>query len=368
MLAESVVAAVDLPAWNDSALDGYAVRAVDTGQAPVRLPVSGEIRAGDRPMDRLSPGSAVRIMTGAPLPTDADAVVRREDTDDGRESVRVEVVVEPGTGVRYRGADASRGDAVLTTGTRLRAAEIAMCAALGLSEVSVRRRPRVGLLSIGDELVAPGDGLGPGQRYDCNRLALATAVHEAGGAPMSLGIAADSHDDIAHHLRDAAAHCDVIVSCAGVSVGDHDHVRAVVATLGSLDVWQVAMKPGRPVAIGNVRGVPFLGLPGNPVSAQVTFELFARPAILALQGATAVHRRRGAARAAHDIAKPADLETFHRACLGDADAGGIPLFSLTGDQSSGRLRSLTGADCLVVLPIGPDVIPAGAVVATIPLA
>ena len=222
------------------------------------------------------------------------------------------------------------------------------------------------VLSTGDELVEPEQEPGPGQIVDSNAVAVAAAVREAGGDPVRLGIARDTLVDLRRHLLEGTR-CDLVVSSAGVSVGDHDHVRDVVEEMGSLDLWRVAMRPGRPLAVGSVRGVPFIGLPGNPVSSQVTFELFARPAILALQGATRVHRLRGHARSLERMEKPEGLETFHRGVLESAPDGGIPGVRLTGAQGSGIMRSMVLADCLVVLPAAGTEVAAGTVVATIPL-
>jgi molybdopterin molybdotransferase len=366
VLAREVVAGDDLPAWPNSSMDGYAVHSRDTLGAPLSLPVVGEIRAGDPPGAALTAGQAIRIMTGAPLPAGADAVIRHEDTDHGREVVELRIPVHEGTAVRPAGNDVRRGECALAAGRRLRAADLAVCAALGHDRVETHRRPRIGLLTNGEELVPVGARPRPGQIVDSNAVALTALVEEAGGVPVVLGIAGDDRAAIRARLDDGAATCDLVVSCAGVSAGDHDHVRGAVEDIGSVELWQVAMRPGRPVVIGEVRGVPFAGLPGNPVSAQLTFELFVRPAILALQGAAHVHRRRGMARALEPVSKPAGLATYHRAQLVD-QAGDIPGFRLTGDQSSGRLRSLTDADCFVVLAASAGHIAPGTLVPTIPL-
>jgi molybdopterin molybdotransferase len=308
----------------------------------------------------------MRIMTGAPIPAGADAVVRQEDTDSGRERVGIHVAVRHGTNVRLAGEDIRPGDEVLRPGRRLRPAELAVCAALGFPHVEVFRRPRVAVLSTGDELVEPEREPGPGQIVDSNAVAVAAAVREAGGEAVRLGIARDTVVDLRRRLEEAAR-CDLIVSTAGVSMGDHDHVRDVVAELGALDFWRVAMRPGKPLAVGRVGDVPFIGLPGNPVSCQVTFELFARPAVLALQGARHPFRRRMAARTLEAMRKPEGLETFHRGVLEPAAPGELPGVRLTGSQSSGLVRSMALADCLVALPAAGDSVDQGAVVEIIPL-
>jgi molybdopterin molybdotransferase len=370
VLAAPVVSRRTLPPFANSAMDGYAVRAADLAgaspQRPVRLAVAGESRAGRVPSRHLEPGTAMRIMTGAPMPEGADTVVRHEDTDNGRETVAIRVTPRHGASVRPAGEDMRAGDRVLEPGRRLRSADLAACAALGEIWLEVARRPRVAVLSTGDELVEPDREPGPGQIVDSNAVAVAAAVRDAGGEPVRLGIARDTVVDLRRHLEEGAR-CDLVVSSAGVSVGDHDHVRDVVEELGSLDLWRVAMRPGRPLAVGSVRGVPFIGLPGNPVSSQVTFELFARPAILALQGDARPHRLRGQARTLEPMEKPEGLETFHRGVLEDAPGGGIPGVRLTGAQGSGIMRSLVLADCLVALPAVGTEVPAGTVVEIIPL-
>jgi molybdopterin molybdotransferase len=371
VLAVPVVSRRTLPPFDNSSMDGYAVRAQEThgatAEQPVALPVTGESRAGSVPGRELERGSAMRIMTGAPLPDGADAVVRYEDTDSGRDAVRIAVEVRSGTNVRRAGEDMNPGDEILRPGRRLRPADLAACAALGNPWLEVYRRPRVAVVSTGDELVEVDVEPGPGQIVDSNAVAIAAAVREAGGEPVRIGIARDTVVDLRRAFREAA-NCDLIVSSAGVSMGDHDHVRDVVDEMGRMDFWRVAMRPGKPLAVGAVSGVPFIGLPGNPVSSQVTFELFARPAVLAVQGATEVHRRRVAARALQAMDKPEGLETFHRGILGAPPVPGeLPGVRLTGPQGSGIMRSLVLADCLIALPAAGAQVEQGAVVECIPL-
>jgi molybdopterin molybdotransferase len=367
VLAEPVVSRRTLPPFDNSAMDGYAVRYRDTASAPVTLSVAGESRAGMPPGGRLQPGTAMRIMTGAPMPDGADAVVRYEDTDSGRDQVRIDVAVNSGTNVRRAGEDMKPGDAILSPGRRLRPADLAACAALGNAWLEVSRRPRVAVVSTGDELVEPEREPGPGQIVDSNAVAIAAAVREAGAEPVRIGIARDTLVDLRRAFGDASS-CDLIVSSAGVSMGDHDHVRDVVDAMGRMDFWRVAMRPGKPLAVGVVRGVPFIGLPGNPVSSQVTFELFARPAVLHLQGASEVHRRRSAARTLEAMEKPEGLETFHRGILQPPLPGDLPGVRLTGPQGSGIMRSLVLADCLIALPSPGSHVDAGEIVEIIPLA
>jgi molybdopterin molybdotransferase len=372
VLAVPVVSRRTLPPFDNSGMDGYAVFARDTEAAseaqPRELPVAGESRAGMAPGRALERGTAMRIMTGAPLPDGADAVVRYEDTDSGRDRVRVSVAVTHGTNVRHAGEDMNPGDEILSAGRRLRPADLAACAALGNPWLEVYRRPRIAVVSTGDELVEVDREPGPGQIVDSNAVAIAAAIREAGGEPVRVGIARDTVVDLRRAFTEAAR-CDLIVSSAGVSMGDHDHVRDVVDAMGRMDFWRVAMRPGKPLAVGVVGGVPFIGLPGNPVSSQVTFELFARPAVLQLQGATEVHRRRTAARALEAMEKPEGLETFHRGVLQPPRRGEeMPGVRLTGPQGSGIMRSLVLADCLIALPAAGSRVEAGAVVEILPLA
>ncbi len=365
VLAEAVEASHDLPGFDNSAMDGYAVRVTDLlgarVEAPVSLAVVGESRAGAAPPE-LTPGAAIRIMTGAPLPAGADTVVRQEDTQRRGADVLVEVATPRGTHVRRRGEDLRAGQTVLEPGRTLSAIDLGVAAALGRDEVLVRRRPRVGVLATGDELVAAGGSLGGSRVIDSNSPMLIAAVREAGGDPTFLGIAADTPDAVRGLLR--VDGYDVIVSSAGVSVGDHDHVRDVVAELGEVNTWRIAMRPGKPMLIGTVGTALFLGLPGNPVSASVTFELFVRPAIRRLQGAAELMRRRLSVRLGEAMQKPVGLETYARAVLQRAD-GALPVAISSGAQGSHMLRSLAAADCLLVLPAEAAELPEGAIVEAI---
>jgi molybdopterin molybdotransferase len=368
ILAEAVASQSDLPGFDNSAMDGYAVRASDiataTSTEPVRLRVVGESRAGAVPSS-LTAATAMRIMTGAPMPDGADTVVRQEDTSREGTTVLIEVAASPGTSVRPRGADMHAGDTVLHPGQALTSIDIAVAAALGHDRLLVGTRPSVALIATGDELVPAGTRPGPAQLVDSNSPMLSAAVREAGGLPTFLGIARDSKDSL-RTLLETASGSDLIVSSAGVSVGDHDWVREVVAAMGTISTWRVAMRPGKPVLTGRIGDAILIGLPGNPVSSSVTFELFARPVIRRFQGARELHRRRIQVRVGEDISKPAALETYARAVLRNAD-GELPDAFSAGDQGSSMLHSLTRADCLLVLPAGPDVITTGSVVEAIPL-
>ena len=367
VLAETLHAGRDLPGFDNSAMDGYAVRAVDIAAAsallPVALPVVGESRAGGRAPE-LAPGRAIRIMTGAPLPAGADTVVRQEDTRRQDGDVLIEVAAATGNYIRRRGEDLVAGQAVLAAGRALTPIEVGIAAALGRDSVRVGRRPRVGVLATGDELVSAGSAPGPGQVVDSNSPMVIAAVREAGGEPTFMGIAADTADDVRRLLQ--RTEFDIIVSSAGVSVGAHDHVRDIVAELGEVNTWRVAMRPGKPMLIGTVGRALFLGLPGNPVSASVTFELFVRPAIRRLQGATEPMRRRIPVQLGETMTKPLGLETYTRAVV-EWVSGGLPVATSSGGQGSHMLRSLAAADGLLVLPADAAELPSGSVVDMIPL-
>jgi molybdopterin molybdotransferase len=369
ILAETVSSQSDLPGFDNSAMDGYAVRASDIARAsasePATLPVVGESRAGALPGAHAA-GTAMRIMTGAPMPEGADTVVRQEDTRRDGAMVLIEVATELGTSVRPRGADIRRGDEVILPGQALTSVDVGVAAALGHDRLLVGARPRVALLATGDELVPAGTAPGPAHLVDSNSPMLTAAVREAGGIPTFLGIARDSKASL-RELLQAASASDLVVSSAGVSVGDHDWVREVVAELGTISTWRVAMRPGKPVLIGRIGNAVFIGLPGNPVSSSVTFELFARPVIRRMQGARELQRRRIRVRLGEAMSKPAALETYSRAVLHTSDDDELAIAHSSGDQGSSMLKSLTRADCLVVLPAGPEVVEAGTVVEAIPL-
>lgn len=353
VLAEDATADQDVPPFTNSAMDGYAVRADDVATAPARLRVVGDIAAGAAAARAVGPGEAMRIMTGAPMPGGADTVVRVEDTDNGMDVVTVARATERGVSVRRRGEDLRAGEAVVARGTVLRPAEIGVLATTGRARVRVIRRPRVAVLSTGDEVAELGAPLGPGQIRDANRYSLSAAVRAAGGVPWTLGIVRDTAEALRTALREAVA-ADAIVTSGGVSVGDHDHVKPVVSELGTMDFWSIAIRPGRPLAFGELRDgdrrIPIFGLPGNPVSSLLTFELFVRPALLRMAGHASVARPRARARLLEPIDKPGRLRFFARG-IHDAAQGTV---RTTGPQGSGILRSMSLANCLIDLPEGRD--------------
>ncbi len=349
VLAEDAVADGDIPPFRNSAMDGYAVRGSDVQRSGVTLRVVGSIAAGTVPSGRVGAGEAMRIMTGAPMPDGADTVVRVEDTDNGTDVVTVTRATLSGLSVRQQGEDLRRGEVVLRAGAVLRSAEVGVLASIGRRRVQVVRRPNVAVLSTGDELVDIADQPGPGKIRDANRYSLAAAVRAAGCPAFELGVARDDADDLRHALGNAAFG-DVIVTSGGVSVGDQDHVKPVVDAMGSMDFWSIAIRPGRPLAFGELRtkrgAVPIFGLPGNPVSALLTFELFVRPALLKMAGHTRLHRPRATATLLDRIEKPTGLRMFARGIY-DRDGGSV---RSTGPQGSGILRSMSLANCLVELP------------------
>lgn len=368
VLAEDVVARFDIPPLANTAMDGYAVRAVDTDGAaasqPIELRVAGEVAAGYIYGGSVQPGSAVRIMTGAPIPNGADAVVPFEETDEyGQEApqatgardgrVRIFKAATPGANVRRAGEDVRSGQIVLRRGTVLAPAQIGVLASLGLARARVIRRPRVAILSTGDEILEPGQPRAPGKIYDSNLSSIAALVLEYGGLPQPLGIARDNIDDLTRKVRDGLG-ADMLVTSAGVSRGDYDVVKVVLAKEGEIGFWTVNMRPGKPLAFGTFghgeRSVPHIGLPGNPVSSMIAFEVFGRPAIFTMLGKSDWERPRATAVATERMAM-ADGRRFYARCI-VVRRQGILYASLTGSQSSGVLSGLARANALAVVPEG----------------
>jgi molybdopterin molybdotransferase len=352
VLTEPVVAGREIPPWDNSSMDGYAVRAVDTRAAapgrPVRLAVAGEVVAGTAATGVLELGQAYRILTGAPLPLGSDAVVPQEDVRRDDHHVALEKPVQPGAYVRPRGEDIRSGDRLLEPGSVLRPAALGVLAALGRARVDVFRRPTVAVVSTGDELVPPDVPLGPGQIPDSNTYTLCGLVAEAGAVPLSLGIARDRREELVERFR-TGLEADVLVSSAGVSVGDRDFVREAIEALGArLDFWKVNMRPGKPLTFGYLGQRLFFGLPGNPVSCMVTFELFVRPALRRMGGHRVPERPRIRARALEPIDNPGSRPGYLRVRL-EPDGEGVGARP-TGEQGSGILRSMLLADGLAVLP------------------
>ncbi|HEX2451497.1 MAG TPA: gephyrin-like molybdotransferase Glp [Gemmatimonadales bacterium] len=365
VLAEDAVSAIDLPAWTNSAMDGYAARAADVRGAsterPVRLKVVDEVPAGSFPTKALGPGETSRIYTGAPLPEGADGVVRQEDTDLGRETVTIFNDRDAGVNIRQAGEDIRRGSTVLRAGTALGPAELGVLASLAVAHPLVYRRPRVAILGSGDEIVdvdQPDEILSGRKTANSNAHALLALVRRAGGEPVNLGVARDAPESLREHLQGALP-CDLLVTTAGVSVGEHDYVRTVLDELGvEQRFWRIRMRPGAPVGFGLLGQLPWIGLPGNPVSTMVTFELFVRPAIRLMCGHALLFRRTVPVQAAEPITLKPRLQHFLRAVVTETARGREA--RLTGPQGSGILTSLVLANALLLIPEGQFETPAGA--------
>lgn len=355
VLAQEVVAREPVPPFANSAMDGYAVRAVDTGDAsvssPVRLRVVDELPAGRAPSRAVENGEAIRIMTGAPVPAGADAIVMVERTERDGDAVLVHQAAAVGDHVRNAGGDLERGQAVFDRGTVLGPAHIGVLASLGYTDVDVVPRAKVGVLATGDELVEGEDPLSPGQIRDANRPMVLALVEEAGCEARDLGIARDDEDLIHRTLEDAFLSCDAVITSGGVSVGDYDFVKAALDRFGVLQWWQVAIKPAKPFAFGVVKGVPVFGLPGNPVSAHVSFELFARPALLQMMGRRSRFRPEIQAIAKQAMnRKPDGRLHLDRVWVERED--GRYVAARTGSQASNVLSAMALANGLALLPDG----------------
>jgi molybdopterin molybdotransferase len=363
VLAEPIVSRREIPPWPNSSMDGYAVRAADAGRGAA-LTVVGRVEAGGLPARVVGRGEAMRIFTGAPLPEGADTVVPQEDVDASDDRITLRGPLERAAYVRRRGEDVRVGDRVLEPGTVITAAEIGLLATLGHGQVPVYRRPRVAILSTGNELADLGTEPGPGQIPNSNTYTLMAQVLEAGGDPASLGVARDRLESIEERVR-AARDADMLVSSAGVSVGELDLVREALTRAGAeLHLWKVSMRPGKPITFGSLASRPVFGLPGNPVSAMVTFELFVRPALLKLSGRRRLTRPRVRARALEAVPNPGSRRGYLRVQL-EQTADGLGA-RLTGEQGSAILRSMVAADGLAVVP--PDsVVAAGAALEIIQL-
>ena len=376
VLTEDVIAPFNIPPLDNSAMDGYAVQAASTvgasPSAPVELRVVGELAAGYVFEGEVTPGTAVRIMTGAPVPRGADAVVIFEETEEAvhkaptavrrlDERVRILREARPGNNIRRAGEDIREGQRVLARGVVLRPAEIGLLASVGRSTAKVVRRPVVAVLSTGDELVEVGQPLPPGRIYDSNAYSLAALIERYGGIPKVLGIASDTVDALVAKIHQGLD-ADMLLTSAGVSRGDYDMVKDVLASEGKIDFWTAAMKPGKPLAFGFFRSgqrrIPHIGLPGNPVSSMVSFELFARPAILKMMGKTHWQKPTIRAIAKERIVNRADPRRYFARCV-VTEEGGRYYASLTGPQGSGILSSMTAANALTVIPEDVDVVEPG---------
>ena len=364
VLAEAIVSPLDIPAWANSAMDGYAARASDvrgaSDSAPVRLRVVEQIPAGAFPARVIEPGTCARIFTGAPVPEGADCVIRQEDTDLGSDTVTITKDRDAGANVRRAGEDIRKGTLVLEEGAELTPAALGVLASLAVATPMIYRRPRVAILGGGDEIVdidQPDLILSGKKIASSNTHTLAALVRQAGGEPVNLGIARDTPESLRAHIQ-RAAECDLLVTSAGISVGEHDHLRGVMEELGAeLKFWRLRMRPGAPVGFGVLGQLPWIGLPGNPVSTMVTFELFVRPAIRKLAGRQAPFRRAVPVRTAEPITLGPRLQHFLRVIVTPGE--GHLSARLTGPQGSSILTSMLRANALLIVPEDRPTVPAG---------
>ncbi len=351
VLAEDITSPIDLPPWDNSAMDGYAVRSRDVA-AGAELTVTESVPAGRFPTKPLAPGECARIFTGAPLPEGADGVIRQEDTtplSGGR--VRIDNARDAGRNVRYQGEDIRRNSVVLRRGTPLGPAQLGVLASIARRRATVHRRPLVAFLGSGDEIadLEEAEAILAGRKIaSSNSYTLAANLQRAGATAKNLGIARDDPEDLRKRLGEAAG-ADLVVTTAGVSVGEHDHMRAVFEQMGgTMSFWRIRMRPGAPVGFGRLGGVPWIGLPGNPVSTMVTFELFVRPTIRRMLGHTGLFRRTLRVRVTEPIALGPPLRHFLRAIVSEQD--GQLCARLTGPQGSGILTSMALANALLIVP------------------
>jgi molybdopterin molybdotransferase len=363
ILAAAVVADVDLPRFDNSAVDGYAVRLADVESAsastPAQLPVVGDIAAGSRPTYTVQPGMSVRIMTGAPVPPGAEAVVPLEWTDGGIASVSITQTPKPGNAVRRQGEDVKTGQTVLEAGTRLGPGQLGLLAAVGRDRVLVRPRPRVVIISTGSELVEPGSPTEPGQIHESNSYLLTTAAREAGALAFRVGIVPDDDRSLMNAIEDQLIRADLVLTSGGVSVGAYDVVKEVLSRLGTVRFDRVAMQPGKPQGFGTVGpdSTPIITLPGNPVSSYVSFEVFVRPVIRRMLGVEPLHRPVVRASCLEPLTSQRGKRQYLRAWLDVAD--GRYVVRPVGGPGSHLVRGLAHANALLVVPEDVTEVPAG---------
>jgi molybdopterin molybdotransferase len=366
VLAADVQAPFDVPPADNSAVDGYAVGSGDIPASGTReLDVVGDLAAGALFTGTLGAGQALRIMTGAPMPAGADTVYPQEVVERAGDRVRVGPIAK-GVNVRMRGEDVEAGGTVIAQGTVLRPQEIGLVTSLGLWQLGVHRRPRVALLSTGDEVAEPGTPRRPGQIYDANRFTLRGSIEQCGGEVLDLGIVPDVHAELSARLREAADMADVVLTSGGVSVGAYDLVKTVLGELGTIDFWQVAMQPGRPLAFGHLGPTLFFGLPGNPVASLLAFMLFVRPALWKLGGRRRLTPTSWHARTMEPLRKRTGRREFKRGVLAYQD--GDWQVRTTGPQGSGILSSMVMGNCLIVLEEDRGEVAAGELVTVEPFA
>lgn len=363
VLAEDVISAVNVPQHDNSAMDGFAVRFADLkADGETTLEIIGTAFAGKPYEGTLGPGQAVRVMTGAVIPAGADTVIQQERAKASGEQVAVMPAPKKGTNTRSAGEDLRAGEAALKRGQPVRPAEIGMMASLGIGEVAVYRRLRVAFFSTGDELVAIGTPLGPGQIYDSNRYTIYGLLTRLGCEVLDMGVIRDTPEDVERAFKEAAQAADVVITSGGVSVGEADYVKQILDRLGEVLFWKIAMKPGRPLAYGKIGNAHFFGLPGNPVAVMVTFYQFVRDALLHLQGQIRVTPLPTQKVVCTSPIKKAPGRTeFQRGIL-SRDANAQWSVRTTGDQGSGILSSMSQANCFIILPTEQGNVPAGTTV------
>lgn len=356
VLAEPVVSVEAVPPFANTAMDGFALRAVDTRSAPVQLELVGTIAAGEAPEFTVGEGQAARIMTGAPLPAGADSIVMVERTSVNAAGtmVDVEISVEPGNHVREVGEDVQPGDEVFPARTQLQAGHLGVLASIGVFEVVAHRRPRVGVVSTGDELVEGPGELKPGQIRDSNRRTLLAMLEEDGFEGVDLGLAPDDETAIEAAFRRGVESCDAILSSGGVSMGDFDYVKVVLDRIADMRWMQIAIKPAKPFAFGLVDSVPVFGLPGNPVSSMVSYELLAKPALRTMAGFADPGPNPVRARSDDSLTHPPDGKTHFIRVFASRDEDGVWCVSRSGGQGSHQLTAMARADALALVPDGAN--------------
>lgn len=372
ILAGNIHSRMDLPIYTNSAMDGFAVREEDVIEAseenPIKLSIVEDIPAGDIPNEKVGPGQTARIMTGAIIPGGANAIIPIEHTShfqrkDGSSTLDTVEVFKPakhGAYIRVRGEDVSRDEIIINRGVKLQSQHVGLLAMSGYSEIPVFRKPKVAILSVGDELLSPGQSLSPGKMYDANTVTLSTLIHQAGGETYILGIVPDKYHQIQGSLDDAIANdVDIIISSGGVSVGAFDFIKNVIIDHGKIEFWRVNIRPGKPFLSGYYQNIPYFGLPGNPVSAFITFEVFVRPVIRKLCGQNITGKDAQKVKLSEPIISDG-RESYLRAVVFYRDG---ELFArLTGHQGSGNLRSLVQANALVIIPSGVKYVPANEII------
>jgi molybdopterin molybdotransferase len=364
VLAEDFAAPIDVPPADNSAVDGYAVTSADIPPTGAReLRVVADLAAGSVFEGALAGGQALRIMTGAPMPVGADTVYPQEIVERTGERVRIGPLAK-GANVRLRGEDVEAGAIVVEAGTVLRPQEIGLVTSLGAWQLTVRRKPRVAVMSTGDEVAEPGTPRRPGQIYDANRFTLRGSIEQCGGEVIDLGIVPDDRATLRARLGEAAADADIVLTSGGVSVGVYDLVKEVLGQIGAIDFWQVAMQPGRPLAVGAIAGTAFFGLPGNPVASLLSFMLFVRPAIYKLAGRRTLFPQTWQARALEALPKKVGRTEYKRGIL--RFTGGAWDVRTTGPQGSGILSSMVAGNCLIVLDEARGDVAAGELVTVEP--